>query len=238
MTELLARTRRLAQHVDDVLRREDWVTASVDRRSIARLVVLVFLFAGIYGAAMGSYECRSAERLVHVAFVATKAPLLLLATFAISLPSFYVINSLFGLQRDFPIVLRAILATQAGVAIILASLAPVTLFWYASTTDYGSAVLFNAFVFGAASLLGQRLMRSFYRRLIERDARHATMLWIWIAVYALVGVQMGWIMRPFIGSVDEPVQFFRSGEWTNAYVVIMRLFGRAAGIRSHYLIRS
>ncbi len=179
---------------------------------------------------MGSFECRSAWRMLHVLFVAVKVPMLLMATFALSLPSFYVVNALVGLQRDFPIALRSILATQAGVAIILASMAPITLFWYASSSDYSSAVLFNAFVFGCASLLGQGLMRGFYQQLIARDRRHRRMLWIWMGLYALVGIQMGWIMRPFIGSIDEPVQFFRNGEWTNAYVVVLRLIGRAMGI--------
>jgi len=32
---------------------------------------------------------------------------------------------------------------------------------------------------------------------------------IWVIVFSLVGAQMGWILRPFIGAPDVPVTFFR-----------------------------
>ena len=31
----------------------------------------------------------------------------------------------------------------------------------------------------------------------------------WIVVFGLVGSQMGWVLRPFIGNPDEPFTFFR-----------------------------
>ncbi len=33
---------------------------------------------------------------------------------------------------------------------------------------------------------------------------------IWVVVFALVGVQMSWILRPFIGSPDSPFQWLRA----------------------------
>ena len=32
---------------------------------------------------------------------------------------------------------------------------------------------------------------------------------IWVIVFSLVGAQMGWVLRPFIGAPDSPVTFFR-----------------------------
>lgn len=34
----------------------------------------------------------------------------------------------------------------------------------------------------------------------------------WIVIYALVGAQMGWLLRPFIGSPDLPFAWFRARE--------------------------
>ena len=34
----------------------------------------------------------------------------------------------------------------------------------------------------------------------------------WVIVFGLVGAQMGWVLRPFIGSPDLPFQFFRARE--------------------------
>ena len=33
--------------------------------------------------------------------------------------------------------------------------------------------------------------------------------WAWTAICGVVGAQMGWILRPFIGSPDLPVELFR-----------------------------
>ena len=33
--------------------------------------------------------------------------------------------------------------------------------------------------------------------------------WAWTAICGVVGAQMGWILRPFIGSPDLPVEVFR-----------------------------
>ena len=130
-----------------------------------------------------------------------------------------------GLRDDFWEAVRALLATQAGLAIILASLAPVTLLWYASSADYSNAVAVNAIVFGVASVSAQVLLRAYYRPLIARNRKHRVLLWAWLTMYAFVGIQTAWLLRPFIGSPAAEVQFFRDNAFSggNAYEVVFRL---------------
>jgi hypothetical protein len=128
-----------------------------------------------------------------------------------------------GVRNDFPRVARGIAASQAGFALILLATAPLTLFWYASFPDYQLAVLFNAVTFAVASLGAQRLLTRFYLPLIHGQPKHRLLLRIWLAIYAFVGIQLAWTLRPFVGSPDQPVAFFRLGEWENAYVVVARL---------------
>ena len=201
-------SRALAQ-ADDVLRgrpsrRDGWL----------------LLACGLaYGAVMGSFGGRSLQSL----YSAMKVPLLLLATVALSLPSFFILNTLSGLRDDFGRALRAVIASQAGLTVILVAFAPLTAFWYASTTDYHAAILFNGAMFGAASVGAQVLLRRAYRPLIARYPRHRWMLRAWLVLYAFVGIQMGWILRPFIGDPTGPVEFFRRGAWDNAYVIVARM---------------
>jgi hypothetical protein len=169
---------------------------------------------------MGTFGGWRGGRALQVAYSALKVPLLLLATFLLALPSFFVFNTLAGLRGDFAEALRALAATQAGVAIALASLAPFTVLWYLSCPDYNSAILFNGLMFAVASVAGQLLLRTSYRPLIERDPRHRWLLRSWLVVYAFVGIQMGWMLRPFVGSPGAPVQFFRDDTWGNAYVIV------------------
>jgi len=73
------------------------------------------------------------------------------------------------------------------------------------------------------------------RASLERDqaiARRRTtadlILLIWIAIYALVGSQMGWVLRPFIGSPDAPFTWFRERDgsfFTAAAGSLSRLLG-------------
>src|SRR5205814_2992282 len=110
----------------------------------------------------------------------------------------------------------------------LASLAPFTLFWYASVTNYQAAILFNTLMFAIASVSAQFLLYRYYRPLIARNALHRMLFRVWLILYAFVGIQMGWVLRPFVGDPSKPVQFFRPGAWGNAYEelvrIVMRLF--------------
>ena len=53
--------------------------------------------------------------------------------------------------------------------------------------------------------------------------RHRVMLALWVVLYAFVGIQMGWTLRPFVGTPGIPVTFFREGPFTNAYVEVAKL---------------
>ncbi|MEN8151337.1 MAG: hypothetical protein ABFS86_16090, partial [Planctomycetota bacterium] len=47
---------------------------------------------------------------------------------------------------------------------------------------------------------------------------------VWIVIYGIVGAQMGWILRPFIGSPNLPVQFFRERE-SNFFQAVIKTLG-------------
>lgn len=176
-----------------------------------------------YGAVMGAFGGLTGDRPLQILFSAVKVPLLILATTALAMPSFFVVNALLGLRADFPVAARAVVGTQAAVAVVLAVLAPYTALWYLSTADYGEALLFNAGMFAVASGAAQWVLRRRYAPLEARDPRHRTVRRAWLGVYAFVGIQMGWVLRPFVGSPGGPVRFFREEAWGNAYVVVFDL---------------
>jgi len=49
---------------------------------------------------------------------------------------------------------------------------------------------------------------------------------LWVFLYAFVGIQMGWVLRPFIGDPGQRPTFLRSESWGNAYVIVMDTFWR------------
>lgn len=222
--------RTFGRVVDDFLRGRGIFAVDAPLMGRLRWLLILLLACGLfYGAVMGTYSGLEAGRLRQLLYSGVKVPLLLLATFALCLPSFFVVNTLAGLRDDFGQALRALVATQSCVTVVLAALAPVTAFWYVSCDDYGLAILFNMVMFGVATFAAQIVVRRYYRPLIHREPRHRLLLWAWFVLYAFVGVQMGWVLRPFIGNPEAPVAFFRAGAWGNAYVVVGGLILRAVG---------
>ena len=189
-----------------------------------QVAVIVIVFGVIYGVLMGTYTTSGHKsRMWQSVYSAIKVPLLLLATFGLSLPSFFVLNSLAGLRADFGRVVRSLMAAQAALTVILSSLSPITIFSYLSGIAYQPAIFFNGLMFAIASIGAQMLLRRLYRPLIIQHPRHRIMLRLWLILYAFVGIQMGWVLRPFIGNPLLPTGFFREGAWTNAYEVILRM---------------
>lgn len=224
-------TSPLAQ-ADDILRRAPWTTQThVAPGTLLRLTGHLAGFAFLYGATMGTFRLLAGQEewLKQILYSALKVPILLSGAFVIGLPSFFVLSTLLGLRRDFAESLRALVAAQAGLAIVLAALAPLTLLYYASSANYGSALLFNGVMFAVASLTAQYLLRGYYRPLIARNPRHRQLLIAWGCIYVAVAIQLAWLLRPFVGAPSAPVEFLRPEAWDNAYVVVARLVLRAAG---------
>jgi len=215
-------TMLLAQ-IDDILRCRQAVQSRRAGSALRWMVGCILAFGMVYGAVMGAFGGICGDRLWQAVYSAVKTPLLLLGTSLIAWPSFLVLNTLVGLRRDLARATTALMAAQAGLAIVLASLAPLTLVWYASSGDYGDALRFNGMMFAVACLAGQWLLRDHYRLLIERDARHRWMFWTWLAIYVFVAIQMSWVFRPFVGDPGAPVEFFRREKWGNAYLVVAQL---------------
>jgi hypothetical protein len=188
----------------------------------------VVAFAGLtYGAFMGSFSAYTFERSALIFYVALKVPLLIFSTSLICLPGFFMLNAALGLQADFAHALKAIATAQAALTLALASLGPITSVFYLSGITHDAALMLNSGLFLVATLAGQSVMRRHYTDLIahaQRGPRHKAMLWAWTLLYAFVGMQMGWMLRPFVGSHDLPVSFFRAEPFSNAYIAILELF--------------
>jgi hypothetical protein len=55
-------------------------------------------------------------------------------------------------------------------------------------------------------------------------SRHVKMIFrVWIVVFGLVGAQMGWVLRPFIGNPNLPFSWFRGRE-SNFFQAVFQIF--------------
>lgn len=218
---------------DSALRRPTGGAADSESRPAARvrtLLLAIVLLAPIYGAAMGSYSLLDPERGIITLYAAIKAPMLMLVTTALCLGPFAVLGYVARLGEVFPRALVAILSGQACAALVLASAAPITLVAYTAISSHDHAILYNAGVFGLAAMFGHRATLHRFRPLFVIHPRCRPLLVFWCVLYCFVGVQMGWTLRPFVGSPGTSGAFFREDSFTNAYVAVGRIVSNALGL--------
>lgn len=203
---------------DALLRGEGEYAAGQARLPWPGLAMFVVLGGAVYGACMGSFAMRPLQSF----YSACKVPLLLGLTTAVCLPSFFVLNTILGLRSDFRAACRGVLASQATVAVGLASLAPVAMVGYASSSDYRLAIVLNGVCFLAAALAGQCTLARHYTPLLSAEPKHHAPRALWGVLYVFVAVQLAWVLRPFVGDPALAPHFFREEAWSNAYVVVTR----------------
>ena len=193
--------------------------AWVQRWQTGRVVLYVAVIcvgAGLFGAAMGVWRSP-----LQAAYGAIKFPLIFLLTgFGNALLN-GMLAPLLGLNLRFRESLLAILASFTIAAAILGAFSPLVSFliWNTpplSETTTGSSAAYSlvklvpvamiAFAGVAANVQLVRLLRR-----LAGDATIANrILSAWLAVNLLLGSQLSWMLRPFIGSPDLPVEFLRA----------------------------
>ena len=206
-----------------VLRGEREFAAGTGAIPLVALFATLAIAGAVHGAAIGSFGERGQQAL----YSAIKVPLLLGASTAMCIPSYYALNAVLGLRRDFSAALRGILCAQAVVAIVLASFVPIVLLFHASGVSYRGAILLDGVLFLGASLAGQWTLARHYRPLIARERRHLIPRAAWLVLYWFVTIQLTWVLRPFVGAPGLSPSFLRQHAWGNAYVALANaIFGR------------
>lgn len=177
-----------------------------------RLCVAMAACAALYGAVLGLWH---GPRLAL--YDAVKLPLVLLLTSALTVGFAWIAAAVLGLPLRFGQVAVLTFLALAVASLLLASLVPVAWFFNLSapepTPEARTAhnllyLLHTAFV-GACGLAGTvALWRAMHR--IDAPQRTLRLVYaVWVAAFALVGGEVAWVLRPFVGSVYMPVQFLR-----------------------------
>lgn len=184
---------------------------------------------------------------------AWKVPLLFVLTLLVTFPSLYVFAALQRLPLGFGSTLRLLLLAILVHVAVAASLGPVFAFFAASTNSYPFLLLLNVGFFAIGGMLGfmvlRRATRTIYdhrlaaeppppprdpsvpppvpmpaRRADTANERTRRVLAAWCVVYGVVGAQMSWLLRPFIGAPDQPFSLFRPRE-DNWLIGVLRTIG-------------
>ena len=183
------------------------------------------LLAATYGVCMGVYGLLGPEGTEwrQMAAGAVKVPALFLLTLLVTFPSLYVFNTLLGPRLQLGVFLRLGVTALSVLTAVLSAFGPITAFFSVTTANYAFVVLLNVAVFALAGVFGLGCLRNLLLELARprtedhdfvvlepaKSGRTFGVIYAWMVVFALVGGQMAWLLRPFIGSPDLPFAWLR-----------------------------
>ncbi len=204
----------------DALR--DWIE-HWDTRRLALCLGAIFVGAGLYGAAMGWWRSP-----LQAGFVALKFPLIILLTTVGNALLNAMLAPLLGLNLSFRQSFLAILLSFTIASAILGSFSPLVAFlvWNApplspdvrmSAETYGVIQLTHVAVIALAGMVANLRLIQLLRLLSGNASVARRVLFAWLAGNLLLGSQLSWILRPFIGSPGLPVEFLRPDAFKNNF---------------------
>ncbi|MEA5617596.1 actin-binding WH2 domain-containing protein [Cronbergia sp. UHCC 0137] len=196
---------------------------------IISLLVCSSLFIAIYGGIIGA-----SHSWMQALSSAIKLPALYLITLLICLPTLFFSSIIFGSKRTFSQYFALVLTAIALTSVLLFSFAPIALFFLVSTNDYHFLVLLNVIIFSLTGFIGISSLYNATSIVLEEDIEGSKtrkkILQFWLFLYAFVGSQLGWTLRPFFGSPDSAFQLFREREG-NFYLSVLQSLGYLLGFR-------
>lgn len=197
--------------VDQLLRDRRAVLARIDAgRALAALirtcVATIVVGAALTGAALGSFRGG-----VQIGYAAIKLPVALLGTAALCAPALTALGRALGrpaaLARDLALVTTAL----AIGALVLVALVPVVLAARAVDLAYHGSILLAVGVGAAGGLAAIAVLAGGLRRAAVADA--ALTAGLFAVLFAVVGAQAAWTLRPWLVRPRTPdVPFVRSLE--------------------------
>jgi len=198
------------------------------QEKIRAMLISSIAFMALYGAVIGS-----SHSLLQALSSAAKLPALFLITSIICLPTLYFFNILFGAKQSLSQNLALILTPITVTATLMFSFAPITLFFMLTTSHYQFFKLLNVAFFAVAGIIGMCFLTQGMRVVSDAEDQGARVrrwaLWFWILVYAFVGSQMAWTLRPFIGFPGAKFEVVRQ-LGGNFYANILASIGEILGL--------
>jgi len=198
----------------DVERISGW-SAYIDIRRFTLQVCVIIAGAGCYGAAMGWW--RDPKQAL---FTAIKFPLIILLTTIGNGLINGMLAPLLGLNIPFRQSFAAILMSFTVSAAILGAFSPIIAFFVWTTPSisstsstgpiYNLMLSAHVLVIALAGTTGNARLFQLLLKLSNGRQVAGQVLVAWLAGNLFLGSQLSWILRPFVGSPNLPVEFLRA----------------------------
>ena len=199
------------------LGRTDEIAVMIEDRSprwSLFLVLVILVGCGAYGVSVGLWRSP-----LQSAYTALKIPLLIFLTCGANALLNGLLAQLIGSGLGFRHASAAILLSFALASCLLAAFAPLTLFSLLNTPPLASVdagaghsltLLTHVALIAYAGIMANARLLALLRRFATTRRAATTTLLAWLGGNLLLGAQLAWVLRPFIGSPGLPVEFLRA----------------------------
>jgi len=189
------------------------------RSLIIKQILVICIFAFIYGAVMGSYHSVLQSLVAGVKLI-----VLTFLTLIICFPSFFVIQQVLGSKMSLRQMLVIILSGFVLTSTIALSFSPIVIFFQITGENYHFLQLLHVAIFFFSGFFGMRLMVNALKFACDKKSIYpqigVSVFRIWIIIMAFVGIQLAWNLRPFLSDKNEDFKLFRKYEG-NFYTAII-----------------
>lgn len=170
-------------------------------------VVTIVGLAGLFGLIAGSYSGPAQALSAGI-----KLPFLFFATFAICFPAFFVVQVLVGSKLRLAQVAVLVFGALALTSVLLAAFVPITAFFLITGANYYFQHLLNIAIAGVAGIFGMYALHEGLSVVCEKRGvyprKALTIMRAWALLFAFVGIQLAWSLRPFLGDRNQPFRVF------------------------------
>jgi hypothetical protein len=211
----------------EFLRNPDEFFRSIQRNEEVNSKAWTLSLVSLFSFLMYGFMVGLAKEPLQAVSSAIKLPILFLSTMAFCLPALYFFSlTLLGTPLRFMQVLAVVLAGISVSAFLLLGLAPITLFFVLTSSNYEFFQLLAVAFVGISAWLGVYfLWRGMTLVETARDDALKVIgkriLFLWILLYGFVGTQMTWRLSPFIGKPEDPFFLIRPSR-DNFYMDVIK----------------
>ena len=166
-------------------------------------LVTTVVLSGFFGLVAGTYSGPA-----QAVSAGIKLPFLFFATFAVCFPALFVVQVLVGSRLRLLQVVVLVFGALALTSVLLAAFVPITAFFLVTGANYYFQHLLNIAIAGVAGLFGMYALHDGLSVVCEKRGvyprKALTIMRAWALLFAFVGIQLAWNLRPFLGDRNQP----------------------------------
>ena len=195
---------------------------------ISAQILIIALFSFCYGIIMGSYNSW-----MQAVSSGAKLMSLLFLTLIICFPSFYIVQLVLGSKVKIKQLAVMMLSGFLMTTTIMLAFAPIVLLFQLSGDNYNFLKFLHVGVFVFSGFFGMRAVLDALKNSFAEQGVYPqiglSIFRVWVIIFAFVGIQLAWNLRPFVGYKSMAFELLRNDTQGNFYSSMIRSLGEMIG---------